>query len=172
MATLQLRPARLEDIPAIMEMERIPEYRSFVGNWSFEEHREKLTSEDCHYFAADDASGKMAGFAILRGLASPHGSIRLQRIVVADAGAGIGRSMLAGILEYVFRERKAHRLWLDVFEINTRAQHVYESLGFRREGVLREAIFRDGEYHTQVLMSMLDREFESLLRGKPEDRKS
>jgi diamine N-acetyltransferase len=162
----------VEDIPAIMEMERIPEYHSFVGNWSLEEHRQKLASEDCRYFVADHASGKMAGFAILRGLASPHRSIRLQRIVVAEAGAGMGRFMLTGILDYVFRERKAHRLWLDVFETNTRAQHVYESLGFRREGVLREAIFRDGEYHTQLLMSMLDREYEALRRGNRKNGKT
>jgi diamine N-acetyltransferase len=70
--------------------------------------------------------------------------------------------MLAGILDYVFQELKAHRLWLDVFETNKRAQHVYERLGFRREGILREAIFRDGEFHTQVLMSILDREYEAL----------
>jgi RimJ/RimL family protein N-acetyltransferase len=70
--------------------------------------------------------------------------------------------MLAGILDYVFRELKAHRLWLDVFETNTRAQHVYENLGFRHEGILREAIFRDGEFHNQRLMSILDREYEAL----------
>lgn len=101
----------------------------------------------------------MAGFAILRGLTSPHRSIRLQRIAVAKPGKGLGRLMLAGVLECVFLELKAHRLWLDVFEANTRAQHVYESLGFQREGTLREAIFRDGEYHTQILMSILNREY-------------
>jgi GNAT superfamily N-acetyltransferase len=96
-------------------------------------------------------------------LGSPScASIQLQRIVVADPGHGIGRQMLAGILDYVFQELKAHRLWLDVFETNKRAQHVYERLGFRREGILREAIFRDGEFHTQVLMSILDREYEAL----------
>lgn len=85
--------------------------------------------------------------------------------MVAEPGQGAGRFMLNGILEYVFRELKAHRLWLDVFETNARAIHVYESLGFRREGVLREAIFRDGEYHTQILMSILDREYEAVRRG-------
>jgi RimJ/RimL family protein N-acetyltransferase len=74
--------------------------------------------------------------------------------------------MLSGILDYVFREMKAHRLWLDVFETNLRAQHVYQALGFQREGVLREAICRDGEFHTQILMSILDREYAALQRGQ------
>jgi len=159
LATMQLRPACPLDIPAIADLERIPAYRTFVGNWSLEEHRQRLAESDCRYLIAESDSGEIAGFAILRGLASPHRSIRLQRIVVADPGRGVGRFMLSGILDYVFRELQAHRLWLDVFETNQRAQHVYESLGFRREGVLREAIFRDGEFHTQILMSILDREY-------------
>ncbi len=170
-ATMQLRRTRMEDIPAIVDLERTPAYRSFVGNWSVEEHHEKMAGSDCRYLIAEPESGEIAGFAILRGLASLHRSIRLQRIVVAEPQQGVGRFMLAGILDYVFRELRAHRLWLDVFETNLRALHVYESVGFRREGILREAIFRDGEYHTQILMSMLDREYEALQRVQPGNRK-
>jgi len=162
MANMRLRLACLHDIPPIMTMERIPEFRTFVGNWSEEEHRAKMSGEDCRYLVAESESREMIAFAILRGVASPHRSIRLQRIVVAIPERGVGKQMLAGVLDYVFRELKAHRLWLDVFETNTRAQHVYESLGFRHEGILREAIFRDGEFHTQLLMSILDREYETL----------
>lgn len=163
--TMQLRHACPQDIPAIADLERLPAYRSFVGNWSLEEHHEKMSGSDCRYLIAEPESGEMAGFAILRGLASPHRSIRLQRIVVAQPEQGVGHFMLTGILDYVFRELKAHRLWLDVFETNQRALHVYESLGFRREGVLREAIFRDGGFHTQILMSILDREYATMLSG-------
>ena len=164
---MHLRPARVEDIPVIVRLERIPEYRGFVGNWSIEEHGQTMASSDNLYLVAETEPGEAAGFAILRGLASPHRSIRLQRIAVAAPGQGVGRFMLSGILEHVFHELRAHRLWLDVFETNRRAQHVYESLGFRREGVLREAILRDGEYHTQILMSILDREY--LAMGQPEN---
>ncbi len=166
--TMQLRHASPQDIPAIADLERMPAFRSFVGNWSLEEHYEKMAGSDCRYLVAEPESGEMAGFAILRGLSSPHRSIRLQRIVVAQPGQGVGRFMLTGILDYVFRELRAHRLWLDVFETNLRAQHVYESLGFQREGVLRETIFRDGEFHTQILMSILDREYAARARGNAE----
>jgi diamine N-acetyltransferase len=58
-----------------------------------------------------------------------------------------------------FVHHRAHRLWLDVFDTNARARRVYEAYGFREEGAMREAILRDGEYHTLVLMSLLDREY-------------
>jgi diamine N-acetyltransferase len=165
-AKTRLRLARPEDVPAIAAMERIPEYRTFVGNWTEDEHRQRMAGADCRYLIAESETGELAGFAILRGLASGHRSVRLQRIVVGTPDRGLGKLMLRRILDYVFQELQAHRLWLDVFETNARAQHVYESLGFRREGILREAIYRDGEYHTQWLMAILDCEYEAM-RGQP-----
>ena len=32
-------------------------------------------------------------------------------------------------------------------------------LGFREEGIMRDAIYRDGAYHSLVLMSLLESEY-------------
>ncbi|WP_278739257.1 GNAT family N-acetyltransferase, partial [Paenibacillus macerans] len=45
---------------------------------------------------------------------------------------------------------------------NPRAIHVYEKIGFRREGVLRDELFMDGGFHDSILMSMLEDEFRAL----------
>jgi diamine N-acetyltransferase len=161
-ATMQLRPASLLDIPAIADLERTPAWRSLVGNWSLEEHHDRMSDSDCRYLVAEPESGELAGFAILRGLSSPHLSIRLQRIVVAAPGNGIGRFIMTGILDSVFRELRAHRLWLDVLQANRRAQRLCEGLGFRREGSLRDAIYRDGQFQTLILMSMLYSDYSAL----------
>jgi RimJ/RimL family protein N-acetyltransferase len=107
------------------------------------------------------------GFAILRGLSSPHRNIELKRFVIATPGQGTGSAVLSLVLQFVFDALGAHRLWLDVFEDNARARHVYRKAGFREDGVFREAIYRDGEFHTLVLMSILDREFKALQRTAP-----
>jgi diamine N-acetyltransferase len=67
--------------------------------------------------------------------------------------------MLRQIIRKVFSEYGAHRLWLDVFDHNVRAQRAYAAAGFRHEGMLREAVYRDGGYHSLMLMSILDREY-------------
>jgi RimJ/RimL family protein N-acetyltransferase len=46
-----------------------------------------------------------------------------------------------------------------VFAFNPRAIHVYKKLGFKREGVRREVLFWDGEYHDVIVMGLLRREF-------------
>ena len=156
-----LRGARIEDVPQIMALESLPEYRTLVGTWSEEEHLSCLAHPDVRCFIAEQNASEVAGFAIVRGLASEHRSLELKRIVVRAPGRGLGRQMLYLILKKAFEEYDAHRLWLDVFENNLRAQHLYSSLGFRRDGVLREAVYRDGEYYSLVLMSLLHREYDS-----------
>ena len=154
-----LREANQDDVPLICSLERRPEYYGLVGSWSQDEHLRCLSDPDARYVIAEDQSGEVAGFAILFGLTSPHRSIELKRIVVAKPGMGSGKEMLRQIIRKVFEECGTHRLWLDVFEHNLRAQRAYATAGFRREGVLREAVYRDGKYHSLMLMSILDREY-------------
>lgn len=154
-----LRPAVPADIPRIIDLERMPESRRFVGQWSEERHRATLASPDARYFVSEAESGELQAFAILRGLAESSRSIELKRIVVATPERGLGRRILEELMRSAFHEFGAHRLFLDVFEDNVRARHLYESLGFVYEGTLREAALRDGEYCTLRLMSVLDREY-------------
>jgi RimJ/RimL family protein N-acetyltransferase len=62
-----------------------------------------------------------------------------------------------------FRDLHAHRFWLDVKQLNTRALALYQSEGFVEEGRLRESVrvTADGAdgYDSLVVMSMLDREY-------------
>ncbi|MEI9990323.1 MAG: GNAT family N-acetyltransferase [Rhizomicrobium sp.] len=54
----------------------------------------------------------------------------LRRVAVAQAGAGFGRRLLSALIDWVFAATAAERVTLHVRKINTRAQHVYRSLGF------------------------------------------
>ncbi len=157
-----LRPALASDIPLIASLEGRPEARSFVGQWSEERHRRTFSSEDARYFVSELDSGAIGAYAILRGIGEPSRSIELKRIVVATPGRGLGRQILKQLQKIVFGEFNAHRLYLDVFEDNARARHLYESLGFVYEGVMREAGERGEQFVSLHLMSMLDREYRAV----------
>jgi RimJ/RimL family protein N-acetyltransferase len=49
------------------------------------------------------------------------------------------------------------RVELDVRADNTRAIALYDKVGFVREGVIRDAVFIDGEYYDSVMMAIVDR---------------
>jgi diamine N-acetyltransferase len=154
-----LRPALDSDVPRIVALERQAAARRFVGQWSEERHLATLTGGDARYFVSDAESGDLQAYVILRGLLEDSGSMELKRIVVADPGKGVGRQILEELIHMAFEELKAHRLFLDVYEDNSRARHLYESLGFCYEGIMRETAFREGEFFSLHLMSMLDREY-------------
>ena len=156
--TMPLRIATVADIAAILALEGSPIPRQFVGQWSEDRHRATLTSGDARYYVDEDW-GRVGAYVILRGLSEDSRSIELKRVVVGAPDRGSGRRILTEILRIAFRELGAHRLFLDVFEDNSRARHLYESLGFKYEGVMREAAHRDGVWFNLHLMSMLESEY-------------
>jgi diamine N-acetyltransferase len=160
---MNVREATEADIPAIIEIEHTPEYREYIGQWSYEEHAQTMREIGTRYFLALDESNAIVGYAILRGVESEHRNLELKRVAMRLPGHGSGRQLLQLLLEKAFTEFGAHRLWLDVFESNLRAQRLYLSLGFRQDGVFREAIYRDGKFHSQLLMSILDREYRTAI---------
>ncbi|MEO6712370.1 MAG: GNAT family N-acetyltransferase, partial [Mycobacteriales bacterium] len=56
--------------------------------------------------------------------------------------------------EQAARSRRARKLSLRMLATNTEARPLYESLGYRVEGVLAEEFLIDGEYVDDVLMSL------------------
>jgi RimJ/RimL family protein N-acetyltransferase len=118
-----------------------------------------MANPDNEYFVVHGEHALVEGFAILQGIQSEHHSMHLKRIAVRSPSRGFGKELLEYAISRVFLHHRAHRFWLDVFETNIRARRVYEGYGFRHDGVMREAILRDGEYHTLALMSLLDREY-------------
>ena len=105
---------------------------------------------------SETEAGEFEGYAILRGLAETSRAIELKRILVSVPERGTGRRILEELIRISFEELHAHRLFLDVYEDNARARHLYESLGFVYEGVMRDAARRDGTYCNLCLMSMLE----------------
>ena len=154
-----LRLATPDDIPAILAIERAPMAREFVGQWSEERHHATLVGGDARYYISETEWGEVQAYAILRGIQETSRAIELKRIVVAVPERGLGRSILKELMRIAFRELGAHRLFLDVYEDNARARHIYESLGFQYEGVMREAAHRDGHWCNLRLMSMLESEY-------------
>lgn len=157
-----LRPATPNDLAFIVELERAFCDLGFVGADSIETHQRQLSDPDCLYCLVQ-ANTDRAGYVIIRGLTSVNRCVELKRIVIAEPGRGLGRLVLSAILNKVFTEFSAHRLWLDVYEDNHRARRVYRALGFVEEGTLRECIRHGARYRSLVVMSMLESEYRAML---------
>jgi [ribosomal protein S5]-alanine N-acetyltransferase len=70
-------------------------------------------------------------------------------------GMGFGTEATRLMVTYAFDTLNLNRVSLKVYENNPRAAHVYEKVGFVREGVLRQDAYREGRYLDATVMSVL-----------------
>jgi RimJ/RimL family protein N-acetyltransferase len=105
---------------------------------------------------------RLVGSCQLHSIHPVHRSAELQiRIGADDArGRGTGSEAIRLLLRWGFGELRLHRIYLHVFATNRPARRLYERVGFRTEGLLREAACIEGEWVDVVLMAILDSEYE------------
>ena len=76
-------------------------------------------------------------------------------------GRGYGKAATRWMVDYGFSSLNLNRIYLRVLDSNARAIHVYGTLGFEKEGTLREAQFKDGRYHDIIHMGLLRSEWQT-----------
>lgn len=74
-------------------------------------------------------------------------------------GHGYGTEATRLMLDHAFGTLGLHRIALSVFEFNERAIRSYASCGFVTEGRARQAVWRDGRWWDELLMSILESEW-------------
>lgn len=86
-------------------------------------------------------------------------NIRIALYHEKDFGKGYGTEAMRLMADYAFGIRNLHRLSLEVYEYNKRAIRSYEKVGFQKEGVKREALFYNHQYHDVIQMGLLAKDF-------------
>lgn len=82
---------------------------------------------------------------------------------------GYGSDALLTLLRFGFDEMNLNRAELNVFAANAHAIRCYERCGFVAEGRKRQEMYRGGQYHDVIIMSVLRDEFYAR-HGATEDR--
>ncbi|MFC7115184.1 GNAT family N-acetyltransferase [Natronoarchaeum sp. GCM10025703] len=72
---------------------------------------------------------------------------------------GYGGDAAARIVEYGFQQLGLHRIEARVFEFNDASSALLESVGFREEGVHRDAEFVDGQFQDVYWYGLLEDEW-------------
>jgi diamine N-acetyltransferase len=173
---VRLRPTLLSDLDFVVSVETDSRNLPFITPWERTQHEGAVRFPDFRHFVVEAGPGfDAAGFIILQGCRNPHKSVELKRIVLQPKGQGYGRACVRLLKAMAFRDLKAHRFWLDVKALNTRALALYADEGFVEEGRLRESVrvartdgasLGDGTdgamgYDSLIVMSMLDREYQA-----------
>lgn len=165
---LYLRAVELEDAPRVVAWLNHPEVRVHLAH---ETPLSRVAEEQFLRGLADRKDERIL-LIVLKEQDRPIGLVGLHPKKCARArevgiligerdcwDQGHGREALALMLDHAFLDLDVHRVELFVHEENARGVACYEKLGFVREGVLREAHFREGRFGNDVVMSVLGPEW-------------
>lgn len=169
-----LRPARMSDAGRLFRWRNGEVVRPFVmlGSASIEEERRriKLTRElsDRVLYIIKTKQGKAIGAVSLGDVGGRNMRVGIGIMIGEDGehGKGYGKESMKLLIAYAFRHLKIHKIWLEVFSSNVRAIHLYKNLGFKKEGVLREHILKNGTFVDQLRMGLLDREWKAMQKAR------
>jgi RimJ/RimL family protein N-acetyltransferase len=170
-----LRPFATADFPVLLAALADPEVLRLTG--TVHSAQAEAGSDDTERFlefyrarnvqsdrldlaVVDRASGECVGEVVLNEWDEGNRSCSF-RTFIGPGGRdrGLGTEALRLIVGYGFEQLGLHRISLEVYAFNPRAQHVYEKVGFVAEGVLREALCYEAEWIDATVMSILDHEW-------------
>ncbi|PIS09250.1 hypothetical protein COT75_02505 [Candidatus Beckwithbacteria bacterium CG10_big_fil_rev_8_21_14_0_10_34_10] len=90
------------------------------------------------------------------------GRVELDILIGEDNqwGKGYGTDALKAMIKYAFEIQRAQRVYLTPHIKNIRAIHVYQKVGFKKEGVLRHFEKFEGQWIDCLMMSIIKKEYE------------
>ncbi|HHW14888.1 MAG TPA: GNAT family N-acetyltransferase [Firmicutes bacterium] len=161
MPEVRIRPVRPEDAEAINEVRRQPGVREFTYALPSERvadnHKffENLGPDD--HVLVVEVDGRAVGIGGLHVQKSKRRHVGEVGLSIHDdfQNQGLGRALLAALLDLADNYLGLRRVELETWADNARAIHLYESLGFVVEGRKRQAVFRRGEYLDVLIMGRL-----------------
>lgn len=123
-----------------------------------------LKDEDRYDFLLIAPDGRIIGESVINQIdwETRSANYRICIFHSNDCGRGIGSWAVQRTRDFAFDTLNLHRLELDVFSFNPRAEKAYLAAGFKREGVLRDAIWNGKEYADDILMALLEDEWRKL----------
>jgi RimJ/RimL family protein N-acetyltransferase len=135
---LILRPATAADLPDIRAIAQLPQHALLITDEDDSALAAYLVDPQSRLFMVEIGLDKAAGFALFCELDSRAGAVELRRLALRETGTGRGRALVQMLTDTAFDSFGAARVWLDTGIDNLRAQKVYESVGYQREGCLRQ----------------------------------
>lgn len=166
---IYLRPFEITDVDAYFpslfdaEMRRLTGTQNSFTRTQVERYVENAAQADSRLMLliALQENDQIIGDVVLMDMHARNRSAHI-RIAIDQAehqGKGYGSEALLLMLNYGFGICNLHRVELEVFAFNERAIRTYEKLGFQQEGVKRDVLFYNHQYHDAIQMSMLEDEF-------------
>jgi len=167
---IYLRGLTRTDLPALLTWTSDREVTHYLYRGTFPAHLEALerayemmvnSSVEEEVAVCSRKEEVLIGIGGLHGINPIARSAEL-RILIGEKrwwNQGCGTEVTQLLLAWAFEVLNLHKVWLGVNAAQSNAVRVYEKVGFVREGILRDEVWRNGRYYDAVRMSLLATEY-------------
>lgn len=169
-----LRAVEEEDIEMLRELTNSPDFEKMIVGWSFPVSKKDQQKwfEDCkndlsriRYTIVTEEDGPV-GMIGLRDIDWKNGSasglgMRIAKKEIRTKGLATDAWMT--LMRYAFYELRLNRINGCALSYNKASLRVCEKVGFKVEGVSRQAAFKNGEYIDIVQMGCLKSDYDELI---------
>ncbi len=163
-----LRAIEETDAEKLMEMINDPEIENSVVGYSFPvslSNQKKWISELKHEttirYAIDCKTVGFAGIISISNLDLKNRSGNLNiKLLKPARGKGIAEHSVKLLVSYCFDELNLNCLYAGVIERNEASKKLWLKLGFKIDGILRQRVYKNGEYHNLIEYSILKDEYD------------
>lgn len=107
-------------------------------------------------FGIENDKKELVGFFQLKNIDYINGHGEFSILIGAEyQGKAYGKLTTKQAIDYAFNTLNLRKLYLYVLSLNTRAIQLYDGLMFKKSGVLKQHVFRNGEYHDLIIMELI-----------------
>jgi RimJ/RimL family protein N-acetyltransferase len=162
--SISIRRASADDVAFLVELVSHEDVEPFLGAVSAREAGEaaaeiERSEREPHDFGrfVIEVEGERAGLMGFELWNRRSRIAHLERLAVHPAfrGRGIADEAARLLQQHLFRDLGYHRLQLEIYGFNDRAQRHADRAGFVREGVRRDAYWRHGRWTDALLYGLL-----------------
>ena len=166
---ITLRAIEIEDLELIREMINDPEIENMTGGgglpvskYQQENWFKSLSGRtDEVRLMIDTESNGTIGMVMLTDIDYKNSTAQFHSKIATSKnirGKGYGTKATTALVEYGFDQLNLNCIYSHIIEYNIASQRVKEKCGFKKDGVLRNRVYKNGKYHNIVVWSILRNE--------------
>ncbi len=170
-----LRPIEFEDLEFIRSMINNPVIEKSIVGWTVPLSRKdeevwyssyKNTTNEIRYII--ELNGKAVGLTGIASIDWKNGCVTTSGIRIGSdsQGKGIATDAYMTMLKYIFLELRMNRANASALEFNSGSLRFMEKCGYEREGIQRNAVYKNGTFHNLVILGLLKDDYIKVAREK------
>ncbi|MBH1939406.1 GNAT family N-acetyltransferase [Mobilitalea sibirica] len=162
-----LRAIELSDKEILKGFMNDSEIEYCLGGWSFpisDYHQEewimslKPSEHTLRCMIVEKEEEITIGTVVLTNIDYKNGTAEIHIKIKKDfCGKGYGTDTVKTLTAYAFQELRLQCIYAFINAYNRASQKLFERMGFLREGVLRNRIYKKGSYHDLYVYSILSK---------------